>query len=505
MEALRQLLQSLNRAELELLKSSLKFSASGQSKPEKRSIKLIDLLLKSKKVLSDIQISDKIYGKGAPRSKISMLKTRLKEKVLDSLIADINIEKVQNIDGPDVAMLEVRKSLAQFQYLFYSKGNLKATGQLLEEVIQKSKKYELYSVLVEALKYQKWMKGYQQGEKVFAEANKEVVFYDNCNRILNKAADYYYRYIMINDFSSNHSLSKIQSFLTASVSDLKKDLQVIESPIVAYYTKLLEFLLYESKENNVKARSLCLELINIIRNNVSVFRKQRIAIAYDNISKCESKLRNFSNAIEYAQLAQQHTMPGSINYSIAQEHEFYALFYNKQYKAAGALSGSMISSVHDVLGDFRYATYRFYNAYALFAQGKFKEALRILNQHLDLSSDKTGWDIAVRVLAIMCCIELENDKASAMVENLRKHVEYSIKNNHEMKERDSRIVKVLHYLQANGFRYDKTNAKLIANTDLLRSQKSCPWEPFTPELIPFHEWLERKYQLKRTTEKVLVD
>ncbi len=507
MEQLRELLKSMSRGEIEILKSSMKSFASGQAKPEKRSIKLIEFLLKSEGELpADVKIAKKIYGSDtSARSAMSMLKMRVKDKVMDSILADVNIERAGNIDIADLALIRARKKLAQFQYLYYSKGSLRSTLGLLDEVVDLGKEFELYSSLVEALKYKKWTGGLSRGEQEFTKQSKEVEFYDRCNKAVNRAADLYYLLIMKGDFSGNKDLKKAQEFMQKSIEEMRKDFLETQSPVVEYYLKRMEFVLFESKKNYLKARSICLDLINIVRNKKSVFRKQRIGIAYEYISACETHLSNFKQAIEYAQLAQNNINPGSFNFLIAQEFEIFPLIYSRSYKRASELLKDMLKSDNCQAGSFRYAKYRFCLANILFMEGKFKEALRILSENLDLSSDKTGWDISVRVLAIICNIELEKyEKATLLVDNLRKHAEYNSKNQN-LKERDVRIIKALQHLQNNGFRFNKNDAKLVANTDLLRSKKDCPWEAYSPELIPFNEWLDKHYHLKRTAEKVLVE
>jgi len=503
MEALQQLLRNLNKGEMEVLRTSLKFG-NGKAKAEKRSLKLLDFLLQKGDLPPDKEISDSIYGKSEARSKISMLKKRLKDKIVDTFLFDVNLNRIIDIDPPDSAIIRVRKKLAQFQYLNHTKKNIKVTQEVLSEVIEISKEHELYSSLVEALKYKKWAVGFKVGEKEFDKLNKEIAFYDYCNKALNNAADYYYRLIIKSNFEGNSS-QKINAFISKSINDLKKDAVITKSTFVMYYLKLLQFIYQESNGKYLQARSTCLELIDIIRNNKSVFRKQRIGNAYDYISLCETHLRNYKQAIEYAQLAMNNMIVGSVDYFVANEHQFYPLFFDKQFKQAEAVSLIMIESVNPELGDFRYSKYRFFHANALFSQGKYKEALKLLNEHFYLSADKAGWDIAVRVLGIMCDLEMNSmESASLKVENLRKHIEYNSKD-HDVKERDERIVKVLHYLEANGFQYDKSNSKLVANVDLLHNSKNCRWQPFSPELVVFHEWLDKKYLLKRTREKVFVE
>jgi hypothetical protein len=94
---------------------------------------------------------------------------------------------------------------------------------------------------------------------------------------------------------------------------------------------------------------------------------------------------------------------------------------------------------------------------------------------------------------IMLCIELGKiDEASRLLESLRKYVQRHTKTS-EIKLRDILIVKVLREMEKQGFNYDKNN-KIISKMlkDLSQKGKPTSWEHYSPELIPFHEWLENK-------------
>ena len=90
----------------------------------------------------------------------------------------------------------------------------------------------------------------------------------------------------------------------------------------------------------------------------------------------------------------------------------------------------------------------------------------------------------------MLCIELSKiDEASRLLETLRKYVQRHQKNG-EIKLRDVLIVKTLRELEKDGFNYNASN-KTISKMLKELSQKNKPtsWEHYSPELIPFHEWL----------------
>ena len=91
---------------------------------------------------------------------------------------------------------------------------------------------------------------------------------------------------------------------------------------------------------------------------------------------------------------------------------------------------------------------------------------------------------------IMLCIELDKiNVASNLLESLIKYVQRHAKTA-EIKQRDILIVKTLRELEKDGFNYSGKN-KVVSKMlkELAQKNKPTSWEHYTPELIPFHEWL----------------
>jgi tetratricopeptide (TPR) repeat protein len=142
-------------------------------------------------------------------------------------------------------------------------------------------------------------------------------------------------------------------------------------------------------------------------------------------------------------------------------------------------------------GGYRKSKFIYYEACILFATKQFKEALQLLNKSLEIEKDKTGWNIALRILNIMVFIELSKiNEASRSLEALRKYMERLTKSD-EVKERDILIIKLLREIEKDGFRFDPKNANAAKMLkELSEKDKTTSWNYYTPELIPFHEWVK---------------
>ncbi|HXC04157.1 MAG TPA: hypothetical protein VNZ86_05350, partial [Bacteroidia bacterium] len=143
--------------------------------------------------------------------------------------------------------------------------------------------------------------------------------------------------------------------------------------------------------------------------------------------------------------------------------------------------------------DFLFAKYLFYQSNVLYMQHKFKETLRLLNYKLQLSKDKQGWDVSIRILKIQTLIELGRlDEASTQVGSLLKHADRSFSGT-ELNPREKLIIRILRMLNREGFSESRIRVKIRKTTQMLRDNPAYMWEPLSSELIPFEKWLESHY------------
>lgn len=495
MEELHSLLHSLSRAQIRLLRNYLTcFSSRGES--EAKTLLLVEFLLKSTSCVPTVEDCSMVVYDTPADAKILKLKSRLKGKILDSLLLDINLDKKALLDKSELMTVKLRKKIAQLNYLFFKHGAKPLVKQMLDEIVVLSKQYEYYSGLVEALRFKKNFKGFRIGEKEFFTIKKEMEFYVACSNAVTKAQDCYYLMIMRTNFQANVNPKSIQSFLRESIGDLKKEYEYTQSANVGYYLKYLEQSYFENSKDYYSAREACLEQLAIVNNNVSVYRKQRVGIIYDNLAQYDILLGQYERAINNAVAAQKHFIKKSTNYFVSKEVEFYALFYSGLYARAKSASSVLLSAVPFQSGDFRNAKYSFFRANVLFIQGEVREAFKLLNKKLELSKDKSGWEIAIRILTVMCHIEQEDyDYVTQLIDSLRRHIDRQGKQS-EIKERDKLIVKVLQQMSKRGFAQGQVSEKEIhLLRQLAGNDKKCKWEPLTPELIPFHEWAVKKYRI----------
>ncbi|MEW6470363.1 MAG: hypothetical protein AB1458_15720 [Bacteroidota bacterium] len=500
MQELFSMIHSLEKPQVKILRSYLTYMSVRKDKSN-RYLQLLDLLLAGKKTCpSDEECARRLYGQAAGES-LDKLKRRLRAKIMDVLTMDININRKDSMDEVDNASARVRKKLLQFQVLYRLQGNLPYNKQLLEDVITESKKFEIYEPLVSALGYRKYFSGFCRGLSDFKRINKEIAFYEYANIAVKRANDLYYQLMMWDSFSKEQNIERKQDFISKCILELKKDFQYTKSASIGYYLKFMEMAYFDNYKEYASAHSAGLELLNFVRSNRAICRKQRIGVLLGNLGHYNIYLGKYHEAALDFQNAQQYFPSGSANIPVSREMELNAWFLANDIPKAEETAATLLKSPVQSQGDFRMAKYRYYYANVLFRKGDHKGALKELSRRFEISRDKAGWEVGVRVLTILCNIELQRfDEAALLAENLRKHTERWGKS--EMRQRDKLIVRLLGMYAQKGFLKDGLPASFYAGLEQLAGgDKKYAWEPLTPELIPFHEWIMGRLNLRQVVRK----
>jgi tetratricopeptide (TPR) repeat protein len=498
MDIIYSLLKNLNRMEIDALKKHIRVFANDEEDEEEvefKTLKLIELTLKhGKKCLDDNFYCEKLYG-GVRKNTFSKLKARAKNKILDSITLDVNLERRNVLDEVLVMGARIKKKLAAID-LMVDKGQTNVVYKLLDDIIDMAKKYEIYPQLVEALLRYKWTRSYREGKEEFEKIDTEIKHYNKCHAALIRAKDYYSNLLMLTAFTKNPDKEKVKAFVLPAIKEINNDLSATDSVNVKYYLKLLELGYYNILEDYEQAKKICDDILDIIPNNKPVNVRRRLGIAYDNLCACEINLLNFKKAAANARNAQEYFTVGSTNHTTSKEYEFYANFHEGNFKKADEISKYLLNTSDAEHGSFRKARYLYLRANISFRLEKYNEVLQRLIKIEDILIDKSGWNIGVRLLTIMSCIELNRiEQAVSGIESLRKHIERSSKDS-SIRDRDRTILKLLYQMHKEGFvffNFHKNEHLLEALRSLKdRVKKEMRWEVLGHELIPFHTWVESK-------------
>jgi tetratricopeptide (TPR) repeat protein len=269
------------------------------------------------------------------------------------------------------------------------------------------------------------------------------------------------------------------------------DFKKTKAQEVNYFLHIFKMALYEYRKDFKQSIIYCKKLLTLLEKSKVIYSRDRIGFALANLTQFNVFIGNYRQASTNAKNAQKFHLNNSINHLILKEQEFYSYFYAKKHKEGIKCIQEMLMHSSVDTGEFRKSKFIYYQGCLLFADKQFNNALQLVNKSLEIEKDKAGWNIALRILMTMIFIELNKPgETSTTIATLRKHIERTSKTK-EVRERDILILKLLRELEKDGFKRSETNktaTKLLA--ELSDKNKPTTWNYFTPELIPFHEWVK---------------
>jgi tetratricopeptide (TPR) repeat protein len=483
-------IQSLSSEEIKIVKEYVYKSNSKPVLGENKIEKLFDTLVADpEKKFTDKELSNILSSNAGA---LRVMKSRLLEKTKDALLSDRHFENDLIFSEREQILFDLKKKvlLAKSLYRKLNQGKTEVINLLLAEIIAKGKKYECYDVLVEALTLQRFLKGFMTGFIEFDKKTKEIQFYDHCFKSTQYANELYYKLILNNDLINTLTKKDLENHIYNSIKQLELRYKETQSQEVNYYLNLFKLYICEYIKDYKQGVIVCQKRIQLLKKSKVIYNNDRLSFALSTLGQIKIYLGKYREAIIDIKSAEKLLIKNSTNYTLLKEIEFYAYIYKGDYEHAMNCTSELMQYSLLSMGQFRQAKFMYFQSCVLFKMKKFKDALKILNKSLEIEKDKIGWNISLRVLMTMIFIELNKaGEANTSIATLRKHIERTSKGK-EIKQRDILILKLLRELEKDGFKRNeknKTATKLLV--ELSDKNKSTAWNYYTPELIPFHEWV----------------
>lgn len=489
---LKQILDKLDSREQTVLLDYLtSFDSRGKGYKPKTLI-LLQLLLK----YPDIEDVHRLFKKKmVSEDAMRMVVFRLKEKIGESLLLDINIAHEDNYDEVSRARVEVAKK--KLVAMIYTGRGLRAEAlNLYDKVIDLSKKFEFYSDLIEALYAKQQAIGLKHGKKEFTKLDEEIAHNEVCRTAAQQARKTYHSIVLNYGFkglSRGNTDKAYETELEQITEKLKNDAAATSSGQVSYYYNLLMIEYSQVKRNIAQASEYCQLLVDTVTNNPSVYHRRRLGIAYLNYSQNELFNFDFASAVEKAQLAKGYFVVNSPNHSLGAELEFYGEFYAGRIDEAESIITQLINNEKLEQSDFRYAKWNYLLACVYFVKGLYNKVILTLQEAHKMDKDREGWNLGIRTLTILYAIDNEQfDYADSLIANLRQFIKEALKEQ-TVRERDKTILDILLSLRKTAYNFKETaEAKALDIEKLSEDSIEYGWEMQSPELIVFQQWFENK-------------
>lgn len=491
---LQEIISCLNSAQLRVLKDYLNaFARRGDDNTQIR--RLLDSVIKYPG-RSESFYSNIVYGSVRGQA-IGKLISRLYHKAIDSLLIDINLNRLhEQSDKLSAMQIQVKKMLLQHSILKASASGLKVGYSLLVKAEKISEQYEFFTSRIEALTQLKALSPGKSRSSTFHQWDRKLKETEEMRKAYHRAFDWFNKYRDMNNYQANLSPDKHISFLEEAIRELDADYKQYKSPTSAYFLGILETAYYEQKKEFKTAIERCKYVLELLNRYESIKTQMRIAVQYSNISIMELQLGRLADALRYNELSISVSHPDSPDMIFKKRQRAEILFHMQEYD--GALSILNSFQYNDVkVSTVNRAIIQILSAAVLFQKGEYKTAAQIFGEKFALSGDKAGWELSVRMLRIMALTELDKkDEAENALQNL---VRYSQRTVHsfEITLRNRMLIKLFVQLGKAGFSFDELGSAAYKILGELAENPELAWRFGTAELIEVDVWVRSKLRKKR--------
>lgn len=489
LESLKNLLYSLRKDEIHSVFKFIKMNLDIGERSTLKSIQLIEIILDNK-TYTAVDLQKTIYG-DINRVAFNKLVNRLYDKILEVICLEPNINRGSFSDRAKM-VFHLRKKMIVIDLLII-KGLRSNLDREIDAVISKSKEFEVYDILVQAL-YSKQRFNTLSGNLKNAQAvADEIVHAEKCWLAFNTSQSIFNTITSkINASSGGYSYERE---LNETLDKLRYNYELTNSPTIGYN---YYFLLAEKaqKENKFESASSCFKkLQNILDSNKSVYSNLRYGTTLLNIANNGIYLSDLENSLQLVQNAKEYFVGSAINISICEEIEIYILIYLGQIETSQKLINNLLRSPRSIQIPLLLSKWKYLSGALHFIQGRFRESLNILNEAHEIEMDKEGWNFYKRILVLMARIELnDSDSADLKLQSLDKFMKRISKSN-SLKPRLLLIVRILRKLINENYNFSKVYHARKKYFELLCSNDAnYKWQPKSPEIIIFQDWFTAKME-----------
>lgn len=464
-------------------------------------LKLFDLLCREAKgepELDDTQIESLLYARRSGTA-FPRLILRLRDKLFESLLLSVNLERPNAYSERGRVLHEIRKGISQAQIL-QDRGVWDWVTAMLDDCIEKAAKYEHYEEMAAALRVRMEMRSVDNGKVSYEEENKRYEKVIKCIIASKKALSFYHRLGTEIQFKAGAaSLDQ----LALDIKELQEDYTQTGSATVAFFLYYLETHFYQERRQYKAASVTLRQQAELVEVHPALYSPSRLAGVLLNLAWNEIYARKFTSAIRYTEKVEKLLPEKHFNLFQCYETNFFAYFYSGKYEKALNYINTLLKQDSSSTAEYRIGKRDYQKACVLFILGEYEKVHKILIDLNPIENDHEGWNLALRVLHVMNDIELEKtDNAVNRIENMRKHID-KLKKSGRDNPREVLKFEILRTLVNAHFDFMETRRKKKEDLDKLSSGNPMyAWRILSPELVIFNQWFESKVYKQEFVQKI---
>lgn len=485
---LRALILSLTKDELRVIKSYLIVFKYKMNKSNPKSITLINAILDNKSIKSN-ELMFLLYNQ-ANTTAFRKLCHRLRDKILESLILEVNTTRPGYISALGKATIEANKLHLKI-LLCFTKGNAQLGLSLINRLLNLSKKHQLYDEQIKALDLKQRALGLRFGSKRYNKIANEMTDCEYAKQSVRLANQYLGK--LFNELKFKNSRPKKLSFLVDATKDLAERHQKSQSKEVFFLWKRMEIEHLQEQKDYSKSNALITKTLKYICSEPIIYKKRMEGGLLMNLALNHTFLNQIEEALNCANAALPFFKENSYNYYQLQEVCFYAHYYSGRLSEAFQIAIETERKPKAQKTPLQQSKWNYWLGVCLFNQGRYAEAEHLLAEGQELKKDRKGWNMSIRILHIVALLEVGKHNAATQEVDTLRNFYYS---NPHVRKRENSILHLLLKLQGH---WD-FNAVYQKEKDLLKklstAEKYFRFEIQTPELFLFDQWFMSKLKKK---------
>lgn len=485
---LRELITSLETIEVKAARKFIDSFDSALNQRTNKSLKLYNLLVKYPNIDKD-KAKNKVSRETDERS-FEKLHTRLYEKIIDSLLLSININRHGLYAENQKAKFNLRKKLMQAAIL--TGRGLEVKGYYyIRKTIKRARQYELYDELLEGLYAKRAWLAQEREVEEFEQVDQEIKSVRATRAAINTAKDVYSRYLL--DSSDPMAMDEFHGSLLETISSLKDASHQYQSDTLNYYlnTFLLEF--YWAIGNNPMAAEVAAERAKQVEKSEVLVNSNVMGSSNTDLAISQLRIYDFPNALKSIRKALAKGEEVGPSRNERREVEIMTLMYLNKPKDAVKAANKLIEDTHPLIEAGLYNKRKYLKANALFMQNDYTGCDDILSGMKSFGKLNDHWLSGLRILGVINGIDHElPGKANNAMDGLRKHMA-SLRYKHLIRQRDQVIFRILETLALNGYDYKKTFKQHEIDFKLLgMSESQHRWNVLSHEVAIFQIWYQAR-------------
>lgn len=492
---------ALNRNEKETVSIYSNAFRNKSHKDFKEIVAIIDLIHANPSISRD-QATKKLKIDKKPRLQQNALILRTKDVILECLTLSHNIDRPGEYSNQFRNRSLNQKRLEQAK-IFVSRGSRDTAETLLQEVENRSEKYELFDQLLEAKGLLKAIYSTYRASRTINRYENEVSRVNELNFSLNEARNIYTDFLFRLDRAETTNEEQ-----EAQIARLKELETSSRSATIGFLRAMAEVSFMLENGEYKSAVKLMHALVENRLYSPPLQSNQGVSELKTQIGETQVLLGDFKAArksfIDADKLVKNDTYESYKN----RKNILLIDFYESNLESLGEELDKRIASFYITRIPYASAFYHFAKAVWLISKNQFSKAAEILTSELDAVKDTSDSDRFYRNVYLFIA-------GHGMIESKKRtgknYCEQAIENFSKMKknnltDREKLITTVFSQIKSAGKKgFDVKRFMSLNETQLEKLESNntpFQWVPLSDEIIPVQNWIRHQHDKRKKLNKV---